>query len=148
MWPLFYTLAFGLTGAYYAKRMKKNPYIWFAIGCFCKAYALLFIFLIPIISRLSLHLIKRKMFKTMQKPSSTENKETTINVSPYADLTPDPISIQKLWYYVTDAGETMGPMSFQAFYRNWKEGKILKKTYVWNETLTEWTPFQEIFPMK
>lgn len=93
-----------------------------------------------------MYLIKKKILKTKRKPFPTGNEQTTINVSPYADLSPDPISIQKLWYYLTNEGQTIGPMSFQVFYQSWKEGKIAKETYVWNETLTEWTYFKEIFP--
>lgn len=145
MWPFLYTLVFGLTGAYYAKRLKKNPYIWFAIGCLCKIYTLLFIFLIPAIARLSLYLLKRKIFKTLKKPTFTTNDPTTIDVPAHEELAIDALSAEKLWYYLNGEGESVGPMSFQAFYRDWKKGKISKETYVWNETLTDWAPFKEIF---
>lgn len=146
MWPFFYTLAFGLTGAYYAKRMKKNPYIWFAIGCLCKTYALIFIFLLPALKSLSLYLLRKKIFKALKSSSSTEDHSTTIDIPPHAELSIDPIAAEKLWYYLSIDSQTIGPMSFQAFYRSWKEGKISQETYVWNETLADWTPFSKVFP--
>lgn len=147
MWPFFYTLAFGLTGAYCAKKMKKNPYIWFGIGCLCKGYLLLFIFLSPILKILSLYFFRKKVFSTIKKPSTMQEDTTTIEVPSYAELSIDAVSAEKLWYYLTADSQTKGPMSFQAFYKDWKAGKISKEMYIWNETLTEWTLFKNIFPV-
>ncbi len=145
MWPFFYTLAFGLTGAYCAKKMKKNPYIWFAIGCLCKGYTLVFIFLLPLLTGLSLYLLRKKIFKALKSPTSSEDSLTTIDIPPSIELNVDPIAEKKLWYYLNTDSQSIGPMSFQAFYRSWKEGKISKEMYIWNETLTDWVQFKEIF---
>ncbi|MES2200414.1 MAG: DUF4339 domain-containing protein [Chlamydiota bacterium] len=145
MWPFFYTLAFGLTGAYYAKKMNKNPYIWFTIGCLCKTYALIFILLLPAIKRLSIYFIRKKIFKALKNPAHTEDTLTTIDVPAYPGLIVDPIAEKKLWYYLSNESQTVGPMSFPAFYQAWKKGEISKETFIWNETLSDWTLFKKIF---
>lgn len=146
MWTFFYTLAFGLTGAYCAKKMNKNPYLWFAIGCFFKGFLFLVILLMPIFSALSFYFLKKAIFKHIKTPSSSKQDSTTIDVPAFAGLSAKPEAEKSLWYYLTKESQTIGPMSFHAFYRNWKEGKISEDTYIWNETLVNWAPFQEIFP--
>ena len=144
MWLFFSSLAFGLTGACCAKKLKKNPYLWFALGCVWKIYALLFILLPTFVGILSLFFLKKKVTKGPSFGASA-TEEVTIEVSPYGDLNVSPQMEKTLWYYLDSDGKTMGPMSFPAFYQARKNGLLSDKTLVWNETLSEWTSFQNVF---
>jgi len=87
----------------------------------------------------------RTITLSCKSPTSSEDSLTTIDIPPSIELNVDPIAEKKLWYYLNTDSQSIGPMSFQAFYRSWKEGKISKEMYIWNETLTDWVQFKEIF---
>lgn len=144
--PTLYLILIGGVTAYFAKRQGRNPLIWFAIGCFLPSFSLALLFILPIIG----YFFKRKFVKTLNKAArskkSKENDPLTINVPPFPDLNPSEEAIKKLWYFLDQENQTVGPMSFFAFYQKWKEGKIASKTFVWNDSLSEWKQFKEIFP--
>jgi len=47
------------------------------------------------------------------------------------------------WYYAVD-GEQRGPLSDADFLGLVKNGTVRSRTQVWNETMTDWQPFQEV----
>lgn len=49
----------------------------------------------------------------------------------------------KFWYYLDIGHQQQGPMSHDALISAWKKGVVNLNTFVWNEELTEWKPFQE-----
>jgi|GEM_PF-2203238 len=142
MWPYFYALAFGLTGAFYAKRLKKNPYTWFFIGMVCKAYTLLLIFLPLALSRVSVYLLKKRYSKKINSPLKEDI--TTIDAFTSYDLNVSAEATTKFWYFLEENKKTVGPMSFVAFYKDWKSGKISSDAYAWNESFSDWVQIKEL----
>lgn len=141
-------IIFGITAAYYAKRSRKNPYLWFALGFLFRQWVVLLLFFPILIGIFLRFLIRKRLLRTgafagKNPPSPIE--ETTIDISPYPDLTVPPGAEKRLWYYLDTEGNTMGPMSFSLLYRNRKNGLITPDTLVWNEELSDWTRFQTIF---
>jgi len=47
------------------------------------------------------------------------------------------------WYYAVD-GEQRGPLSDADFLDLVKKGTVRSRTQVWNESMTDWQPFQEV----
>ncbi len=145
--PTLYLILIGGISAYFANKQGRNPLIWFAVGCFLPSCTLILLFILPIIG----YFFKRKLLKTMgqskNKPKPPQEDGTvTIDIPLFPDLQVSKDATKKLWYFLDSENKTVGPMSFVAFYQKWKNGTILGKTFVWNESLNEWKQFQEVFP--
>lgn len=124
-WPdlttaLAFSCLIGTLSAYLAHRRERNPYIWFFVGAFFGILGVIAVFFAPA--------------KKKAKPL------------PLHPLQPEPTIVgpsDKFWYYLDPAHQQMGPISFDALKRAWKEGKITLSTYVWYEDLADWKPLQE-----
>ncbi|HSX04165.1 MAG TPA: DUF4339 domain-containing protein [Rhabdochlamydiaceae bacterium] len=116
-------LLFGCATAHFAKHRGRNPYPWFFIGLFLGVIGLGLVFLFP------------KKNIVIQKASEPE----TIDLPPEL---PE-IHKNKFWYYLDPANTQVGPMSFDALVRDWRNGIVQPQTHVWNENLVNWTPFSE-----
>lgn len=116
-------VVFGCVTAYFAQKRGRNGYGWFLIGLFLGLIGLCLVFILP------------------KKPPvhQEENEPITIDVTP---IVPEEDK-KKFWYYLDESNKQIGPMSFTALIRDWKEGKVHPETQVWNENLTHWKPFSE-----
>ncbi|MBM3208375.1 MAG: DUF4339 domain-containing protein [Chlamydiae bacterium] len=134
-------LAFGTASAYYAKKQRRNPYVWFFIGLFLGIFGLLLLLMLPLLQR-----FKNSLHGNQHKTQSTQN--TTVTVDLGSSLMRAASQEQKnlMWYYLDRANEQKGPMSFNAFDKQWQEGSLTGATLIWNEHLTEWKVLEELFP--
>lgn len=135
--------------AFLAKWQGRNTPLWFILGLLFPVIALILLFLLP----LPIKGGRKKTPLFNQRPQTTNQTEkkgqktggVVIDITP-----PDPFKEVKTdiastcWYYLEKGHEQRGPMSFEAFKRAWKEGRITPTTYVWNESLTEWKLFSEL----
>ena len=142
---IFYLLLAGATTAYCAIRQKRNPFIWFGIGVLIGPIPCLILFIgLPILGRF---LIKRALGKVNRSQNKKPAHDPmTLDITPSFDLEIEPSALKKLWYFLDKENKTIGPISFQLFYQKWQEGRILASTHVWNETLSEWKLFKDVFP--
>jgi len=113
----------GAISAFTAWKRGKNPYLWFFLGAFFGLIGLIFLFFSPKARR-------------AQKAKADPN---TIDVTPQLDDT----FKHKLWYYLDKANHQVGPMSFEALSKAFREGKVQKTSYVWNDALDEWQHLSE-----
>lgn len=63
------------------------------------------------------------------------------------EVLPRPVLDQRIeynWYYITQDKETIGPLSDQRFEELKESGVITESTYVWNESMSEWTKLGEL----
>jgi hypothetical protein len=119
------SLIMGVTTLYYAKKQGKNPFLWFSIGFIFGLIGLCFLFFAP-----------------RRKKSSPQNKN-----SPPIEVQPAPaFPLNSLWYYLDKQEIQQGPMSFQKLQETHKEGIIDMETYIWNETLSDWKKWNDLFP--
>ncbi|NGX38739.1 MAG: hypothetical protein KR126chlam1_00049 [Chlamydiae bacterium] len=118
------SLAFGAISGYMAHQKGKNPYLWFFLGVLFGIFGLLFL------------LFGDRAMRPRQK---SKKDETVIDITP----TFDPEHKKFFWYYLGPQNTQNGPMSFDALTKAWTEGKVTKSTYVWNESLDNWKPFDE-----
>lgn len=121
---LFYitvSLFWGWITARFARKKGLNPKNWYIAGMiFC---ALAFIAV----------LFRRKKIITPQIPVSKPQ------------LLPVHLSHQQnLWYYINEAGQQFGPISFSSLAKKWEENGIQENFYVWNEGLDNWKRFKEV----
>lgn len=123
---LVVSIIFGAVSANMAKKQGKNPYTWFVVGALFGIFGLMFLYFSP---------------KKRQGGSQTPKKDpNTIDITPKVSTEHQ----NKLWYYLDPDNTQNGPMSFDALSKAWQNGKVTKKTFVWNETLDNWLPFGDI----
>ncbi len=108
----------GSIAAYYAKRKGRNPYLWFAIGCFFGIFGIFALFFL-------------KQPKKAPLPAATPTP--TRKSLPY-----------RQWYYLDQDTKQNGPLSTSALETAWEEGKINEATYVWYEGMENWKRWQEV----
>src|SRR5690554_4643113 len=115
--PLMIAIAglIGLISAIFAYRTDRNPYLWFCIGFFFGIFGVFAIFF-----------ASKKATPKQPAPSFTIGGPT-----------------DKFCYYLDPTSQQIGPMSYDALSKTWKEGKIDLSTYIWHEELKEWTPLKE-----
>ncbi len=46
------------------------------------------------------------------------------------------------WYYLDEENKQRGPFKFSVLRQAWQKGTLSPNTYVWNETLDKWEPFE------
>jgi hypothetical protein len=51
--------------------------------------------------------------------------------------------IQDNWYFLNNEQKTNGPIKFDDLKKEFELGNITKKSFVWNETYTEWKKIEE-----
>lgn len=107
-----------------AKKRNRDPMIWFISGLIFGIFALIILLFMP-----------------MRRPPVAIHQKSP--PPPLLTLL-QPDHVGKLWYFIDENKNQLGPMSFEALSRAWKEGKIRDKTYVWNEAMENWQPFQDI----
>jgi hypothetical protein len=120
---------FGTLCAYLAHKKKKNPYLWFGLGFCFGIFGLLFLFL------QSFAQAKQKEPPPPLVVKKPEEKPFLHSLSSYAD---------KVWYYIDEKNQQIGPLSFDLLEKKAKTGLISLSTLVWNEEFPEWKKLQEL----
>lgn len=110
----------GSIAAYYAKRKGRNPYLWFAIGCFFGIFGILAVFFL-------------KNPKKAGAPAKTVPEPAVRKTLPH-----------RIWYYLDQNTQQIGPVSTSALEAAWEEGKISLITYVWHEGMENWKSWQDV----
>ena len=109
--------------AYCAKKQQRNPWIWLGLSLYIGIYALWLLAMIPFLKRILLRLVAKKLGMTIRtrkkepNPSEQTEASVTLSVDPSFSLKTTPEAMQKLWYFLDPEQQTIGPMSFQAFYK-------------------------------
>lgn len=114
------TFLIGVITAVFAKRSKKNPYIWFFSGLIFGVAGLITLFFLNIYEAKK----AKKTKKILKRPYVIEDS--------------------KFWYYLDDHKKRFGPISLNKLKNLWEENKIFSNTYVWNDNLTEWKILKEL----
>jgi len=106
----------GAVASYLAKRKGRNPYLWFFIGCFFGIFGIFAIFFL----------------KNPQKKAAAA-------AEPVRKTLP-----LRMWYYLDQNSQQVGPISTSALEGAWGEKKISPSTYVWHEGMENWKPWQDV----
>ena len=115
---IFWALS-GIFAAVYAKKVGKNPVIWFLIGFFLGAIGI-FAFMF--------------FGKKTQKP--VEVKET-VPVLPSLNL------FKGSWYYAEN-GQILGPVSDYLIKEKFETNELCESTLVWHESMSDWTEIKNL----
>ncbi|NGX28645.1 MAG: Cell division protein DivIB [Candidatus Anoxychlamydiales bacterium] len=120
-------ICFGAGCSKIAVRKNRSPSNWFMLGMAFGLIALAIIYFL--------------------KPLKSNQKKITVN--PYLDVKNinDASIFQKdnnYWYYLDKAHKQVGPMSLRALFDNYIQGEISKASFVWNDTMKNWTKLYEV----
>lgn len=126
--------------SYYANRKGRNPLLWFVLGLLLGIFA-------PLIL-LFLSKTKQDAMPTM----SVSQPDPSISRLPAAPPTPEDLLRQqeenKLWYYLDQEHQQIGPVSMIALRELWNRGKLDLNQYVWSEGMEKWEKVDNLPELK
>jgi hypothetical protein len=126
--------------SYYANRKGRNPWLWFIIGI-----------LLGIIAPLILLFISQKERKDDGLPTMTVSKpDPALQHLSQMPLMPEEIQRQedKLWYYLDQNHQQMGPVSVIALRELWNRGQLELNSYVWSDGMEQWQKVDNLPDLK
>lgn len=120
---IFISICFGLISSYLAYKRRKNPYLWFFIGFFLGALGFFAIIL----------------FSNFKKKAPKKKRISVLTLEGPQD---------KMWFYLDDSHNQIGPLSFQSMKDKVKEGSLQKQSFVWYEGLASWKKLEELLKVR
>lgn len=139
---LFIYLSIAFYTAHYARMHGKNPLLWFII-------AILLGFLAPLILLFLTRGVNgvdrtgrmdRDGYPTMTVSSPDPSVEREA-VLPEHVLLPEE---EKLWYYLDQNHQQIGPVSVVALRELWNRGLLELNQYVWSEGMKDWEKVEQL----
>ncbi len=130
---LFFILLLPIAGAaaYYAKRKGRNPLFWFVIGVLLGIFSLLILWLLPHVSSNQDQEGEARPTMTVSNPDPSLHHSTSVEIV-------RPLEEDKLWYYLDQHHQQMGPVSIVALRELWNRGQLDLESYVWAEGMAQW----------
>lgn len=128
--------------AYYADRKGRSFTIWFILGVLLGVFAPLILFFLP--SLRGEDVDEGQPTMTVSKPDSSLER-----LSP--PLAPVPTwkeEEDKLWYYLDQEHQQMGPVSIVALRDMWNRGLLELNSYVWTEGMGQWQKVEQLPELK
>lgn len=127
--------------AYYAEKKGRSSLGWFILGFLFTFIALIILFFLPPLKR----------EKSDQFPSNSSHgpilKDLEHRIPP-----PTPFELYKeenrLWYYLDQKHQQMGPVSVIALRELWNRGLLEINSYVWSEGMEKWEKVDQLPELK
>lgn len=127
--------------AYYANRKGRNPLLWFIIGVLLGIFA-------PLIL---LFLSSVKPVDSDIPTMSVSNPDPSLD---QLDQAPPQVNLQsseeenKLWYYLDQNHQQIGPVSIIALRELWNRGQLEITSYVWSDGMEQWQKVDSLPELK
>lgn len=130
--------------AYYANRKGRNPVLWFIIGVLFGIFAPLILMLFPP--------VKNKESDQELPTMTILNPDPSLQYAPETPPSPSELKRQqeedKLWYYLDQDHQQMGPVSIIALRELWNRGQLELNSYVWSEGMQQWEKVDNLPELK
>lgn len=124
---IFAWLLFGGAASYFAAQRGRDPFAWFLIGMLLGILGLLLLFLLPPV-----------------KPLEGDKEEEMLQEE-QTEIPPAPGTYRfKEWFYLDAEKHQKGPFSFSLLRKQWEQGKLSSKTFVWSEGMPTWKKVDEL----
>ena len=129
--------------AFYANRKGRNPLLWFVVGVLLGIFApLILLFLSPVKTE------RENGYPTMTVSKPDPSQEHLSMPPP----TPEELKLQdeeeKLWYYLDQTHQQIGPVSIVALRALWNRGLLELKSYVWSNGMPQWEKVDNLPELK
>jgi hypothetical protein len=130
--------------AYYASRKGRNPLLWFIIGVLLGAIAPLILLFFPTI---------KNEQKNNGMPTMTVSQPDP-NFTPVSPTPPTPADLKRqdeegrLWYYLDQDHQQVGPVSIIALRELWNRGLLELNSYVWTDGMEKWEKVDHLPELK
>ncbi len=119
---LLISFIWGWVTAYFANRRGREKITWFIAGFLFTFLALIVLYFLPDLS---------------EKEDPLEGEED-VHVSDHTSFD------QHLWYYLSNARQTNGPLTFDELRQRWTQEQLQPTTYIWNETMDGWKRAEDV----
>lgn len=117
---LLIAVLFGFISSFVAFKRGKNPYLWFFLGALLGALGIFAVILLSDFAK------KRKPRKKRAPALVLDGPQ------------------DKLWFYLDETHQQVGPISYQSVGENLRKGVINPQTFVWHENLSSWKKIEEL----
>jgi hypothetical protein len=129
--------------AYYANRKGRNPLLWFIIGVLLGIFA-------PLIL-LFLSSVKTEPSSNGRPTMTVSNPDPSLQHLPQSP-TQENLKRQeeenKLWHYLDQNHQQMGPVSVIALRELWNRGQLELNSYVWTDGMEQWQKIDNLPELK
>jgi len=107
-----------------ALQSNRSQMKWFYVGFFLGIFAILLILILNYFDG---------VYSSKEK----------VEVAP-SPIDPELIELrEKHWYFLDNASNQYGPMTFDAIRKSFQDGKVEESNYIWHEDLSEWQRLKE-----
>lgn len=124
--------------AYYADRKGRSFTIWFILGALLGVFAPLILFFLPSLPEENSDATQPMMTVSQPDPSLSPVSP------PLASLPAWKGEEDKLWYYLDQEHQQIGPVSIVALRDMWKRGLLELNSYVWTEGMEQWQKVEQL----
>lgn len=128
--------------AYYASRKGRNPFLWFIWGCLLGVIAPLILFVLTF--------LKEK--EPADSAPERTNPSLETSATPSAEIPPaapvEPENQERLWYYLNEDHNQIGPVSLVAMKDLWNTGRLNIDSFVWSKGMPSWQKINETEDLK
>lgn len=143
---IFYFAIAGLT-AYYAHFKGRNSLTWFFIALLIGFIAPLVLMFLPSLKKEEQTLIKDQQTPLSNEPFPVQSAfDQPVNSS--FPLTNLPEEENKLWYYMDQSHQQMGPVSIIALRELWHTARLELSSYVWSQGMVDWKKVDDLPELK
>jgi hypothetical protein len=130
--------------AYYANRKGRNPLLWFIIGVLLGIFAPLILMFFPT--------VKNERSGNGIPTMTVSKPDPSLEHLPQSFPSEAEFKLQeeesKLWYYLDQNHQQVGPVSIIALRELWKRGKLELNSYVWSEGMAKWEKVDDLSELK
>lgn len=128
--------------SYYAIRKGRNPIVWFVLGLLLGIFA-------PLIL---LFLSKVKPEGNGLPTMTVSQPDPSLAHLPHPPPSPEEVTRlqeeNKLWYYLDQDHQQIGPVSVVGLRELWNRGKLDLNQYVWSEGMEKWEKVDNLPELK
>lgn len=133
--------------AYYASRKGRNPFIWFVIGTLLGIFAPIILIFLPAVKN-EANQVDSEPTMSISRPDPALHHEALPPPLPTAEELKRQQEEDKLWYYLDQNHQQMGPVSIVALRELWNTGRLELTSYVWAEGMGQWEKVENLPDLK
>ncbi len=128
--------------AYFAKSKGRNPLLWFILGVLLGIFAPLILLFFPS--------VKNERSNNGMPTMTVSEPDPSLQYLPSTVPNQEELKRQedKLWYYLDQNHQQMGPVSIIALRELWNRGQLELNSYVWTEGMEKWEKVDHLSDLK